>query len=555
MAPNFLRRQTTSSGPEPPPEAINAFKDFVEAETFPEACKSFKAVLLQLNLAPAPFREFYPKFKAALKDHVPFKYKEIFKILDAKAKQKPYQSCPAENQRVLVVGGGPCGLRTAIEVQLLGAKTICIEKREDFTRNNILKLWKFIIPDLKSLAVKKFVGQFCSGQINHIGIKCLQLYLAKIAMFLGIAMYAPLQLDDLVEPQGEKGWTAKLSPPGSEVEKFEFDMIVIASGKKVALEGFNRRSLDAKMAIAVTANFKNNRTPEEAKVNQISGISKQYHQQFFKDMLQECRIDLENIVYYRGETHYFVMTALRSSLIEKGVILRDSDDRKTLLSPNNINREKLHQFAIEAAQFSTGKFSTKLPVTEFALDARGRPDCAIFDFTNLYSARNACKVKVRNGHQLLMAIVGDSLLEPFWPEGTGCGRGFLSSLDAAWLLRQWALARVNPLEILTERENVYKLLSQTTDGGGNLKENYKAFTTNPETRYRTIPKKIDHEKILELYDSDAIEEVDFVKEKFMNKQFYEPKVHKTLLQRLRKGMVKKKTQVVNVIRRQRSTPA
>lgn len=31
-------------------------------------------------------------------------------------------------------------------------------------------------------------------------------------------------------------------------------------------------------------------------------------------------IDLENIVYYRDDTHYFVMTAKKKSLLEKGVI-------------------------------------------------------------------------------------------------------------------------------------------------------------------------------------------------------------------------------------------
>ena len=60
-------------------------------------------------------------------------------------------------------------------------------------------------------------------------------------------------------------------------------------------------------------------------------------------MEKENKIQLENIVYYRGETHYFVMTALRPSLIERGVILEDKDDRKALMAPSNINRDKLHQ--------------------------------------------------------------------------------------------------------------------------------------------------------------------------------------------------------------------
>ena len=83
---------------------------------------------------------------------------------------------------------------------------------------------------------------------------------------------------------------------------------------------------------------------------QISGIAKQFHQDFFKDLEKEKNIALENIVYYRGDTHYFVMTALRNSLIERGVILEDNEDRKALLAPSNIDRQKLHQFAIDAAQ-------------------------------------------------------------------------------------------------------------------------------------------------------------------------------------------------------------
>ena len=64
------------------------------------------------------------------------------------------------------------------------------------------------------------------------------------------------------------------------------------------------------------------------------------------------------------------MTALRKSLIDRGVILEDHEDRKALLAPSNIDRAKLHQFAIDAAQFSTASFSSELPNTGFALDAR-----------------------------------------------------------------------------------------------------------------------------------------------------------------------------------------
>ncbi len=168
------------------------------------------------------------------------------------------------------------------------------------------------------------------------------------------------------------------------------------------------------------------------------------------------------------------MTALKKCLIDRGVIKEDTEERDTLLAPSNIDRDKLYEFAIEASQYSVGHFSTKLPSTEWALgmtltldwtlmaiivfipDGRGNPDCAIFDFTNLYSARNACRVRVVKGRQLLMAIVGDSLLEPFWPEGTGCARGFLSSMDASWMFRRWAIGQSNPLDILCERENIYR---------------------------------------------------------------------------------------------------
>lgn len=41
-------------------------------------------------------------------------------------------------------------------------------------------------------------------------------------------------------------------------------------------------------------------------------------------------------------------------------------------------------------------------------------------------------------------------LQPFWPMGTGCARGFLAAFDTAWMVRGWAQGR-KTLEILAER--------------------------------------------------------------------------------------------------------
>ena len=73
---------------------------------------------------------------------------------------------------------------------------------------------------------------------------------------------------------------AAVMPSSSSKKTFtiNFRFLVIASGKNVPIEGFDRRSLDAKLSIAVTANFANNHTPEEAEVRQISGIAKHFHQ-------------------------------------------------------------------------------------------------------------------------------------------------------------------------------------------------------------------------------------------------------------------------------------
>lgn len=65
-------------------------------------------------------------------------------------------------------------------------------------------------------------------------------------------------------------------------------------------------------------------------------------------------------------------------------------------------------YAYDAASFSTGG---KLPDLQFAPNHAGKPDVAMFDFTCMQRAENASQVREKRGKKLLMALVGDCLVE------------------------------------------------------------------------------------------------------------------------------------------------
>lgn len=76
------------------------------------------------------------------------------------------------------------------------------------------------------------------------------------------------------------------------------------------------------------------------------------------------------------------------------------------------------------------------------------------------------------------------MFQPFWPTGSGCARGFLSSMDACWAVRNWGSGQMNPLEVLAERESIYRILGQTTPE--NLNRDFSSYTLDPHTRYPNL---------------------------------------------------------------------
>jgi len=525
--------------------ASELFDQFLNANTMRVVITQFKRICNFLDIQPTNFDTFYPRLKSGITNN--WKAQSIFNKLDKKASNKIYLQNQRheilKGQKCLIIGGGPCGLRTAIELQLLGADhVLVIEKRDRMSRNNSIHLWPMIIHDLKELAGKKINAKFCSGSIDHVSIRQLQMMLLKVALILGcdfvdnvgFSEICPLSIqqnvklneqcccshhlnhDQPIDNQQPVGAYAHFTFNSSsnypeiveKLETYSFNILIGAGGRRNLLNDFfPRKEFRGKLAIAITANFINNHTLAEAQVPEISGISFIYYQQLFKSLKEQLKIDLENICYYKDDCHYLVMTIRKASLLARGVLLEDYQDTRELLSPNNINKTELLSLAKDTATWATGLSNLK-----FALNHHGCEDTQIFDFTSMYCAENACRVKeiyqrskcckqqngnnVRTGH-LLLGLVGDSLLEPFWPTGSGCGRGFLSAMDAAWFTRQFALKCLsngpttsakekedNILSVISERESIYRLLAQTKPENLNL--NFSQYTLNPITRYPNL---------------------------------------------------------------------
>ncbi|XP_046845451.1 uncharacterized protein LOC124439271 isoform X2 [Xenia sp. Carnegie-2017] len=491
-------------------KAVNGATSKVTESLFEEFCNANDSVeiLLTFHKLKASIgaentengRELYGALKSKLDS---WKSKSLWEVLDARAKHKEYGNQKiCEDIQVLVIGSGPIGLRTAIEVALLGAKVMIVEKRTSFSRNNVLHLWPFLIHDFRSLGAKRFYGKFCSGSLDHIGIRILQCLLMKAALILGVQIYTGVTFEKMIEPTSDLGWRCKVSPPFHPASQLDIDMVVGADGKRNVLPNFRQIEMRGSLAIGLTLNLINHGTKEEAAIPEVSGLAYHFKPQFFDELYRRHGVRLENFVYYKGETHYFVMTAVKRSLLAKGALIMDYPKPDDLLAPRNVNTERLIEYALDAVNFGT---EGKLTNVEFVVNDRNAPDIAVFDFTSLKKAEHAARIVERKGHRLLMALVGDSLIEPFWPTGSGCARGVLSALDTAWMLRSFAMDRP-PLQILSERENVYKLLSATTTD--NLNKKFDSYTINPFTRYldRNMNKV---KEVYHLYDTDDPVSADF----------------------------------------------
>ena len=130
------------------------------------------------------------------------------------------------------------------------------------------------------------------------------------------------------------------------------NVVLVASGASdgiIERLGFESKVMATSSALGLVAHFRNRRTAQERNLEEFSWAS-QYNKGLF-EQLRALGADLENVVYYQGETHYFIMTPKKKSLLQAGVLKKDLAPHSRLVSRENLDEAQLRQYARRVADF------------------------------------------------------------------------------------------------------------------------------------------------------------------------------------------------------------
>eukprot|EP00929_Paragymnodinium_shiwhaense_P109115 TRINITY_DN7547_c0_g2_i3.p1 TRINITY_DN7547_c0_g2~~TRINITY_DN7547_c0_g2_i3.p1 ORF type:complete len:838 (-),score=220.94 TRINITY_DN7547_c0_g2_i3:424-2937(-) len=471
-------------------EAGQIYKKFLDARTVGDIANYFSVLWhfaedAQDSATEAPHWPYQPVGKLP---GLPWKAAKIRELLDARVNAAEYQDRPLHGFSLVVIGCGPVGLRVALEAALCGADVTLLEKRDEFTRINRLHLWEWVKQDLTAWGAKVFSppgGTFGADKdYCHIGIGELQYLLLKCCLLLGVDIEFGVAFTDAVFVEGV-GWTAQTDPPLERESALCIDALICCDGAASAVaHKFGTRAIlggikKEGQAIGIVANFVNKKTKADRDTRQFSW-ARQFNGPLFSEVKTKLGADLENIVYYRGdENHYMIMTPTKQSLLQSGCLFsNEPKDGHSLLHASNVNMVALQTFAKGVAgHFGLPtEFMPTQSVMAFDFSDTKRQDQAVL-FHDPPSTADAAS-------PLVVCLAGDALLEPFWPTGLGCVRGFLGALDCLSSLVLWAKTK-DKAAVLSHAESAYRMLksvdSQTKDK--TLRPDSE-WRLHPSTRYR-----------------------------------------------------------------------
>ncbi|KAG3003994.1 hypothetical protein JG687_00013295 [Phytophthora cactorum] len=401
----------------------DSFKAFASGQDLRDTLRAFNNLVADCGLDGVKLQEpwhVYYHIRGAVYSKLSFRHKQLFKLLDVRFSLDVFKRRPCVNKRMCIVGAGPAGLRSAIELELLGGKVSVLEKRTKFSREDILHLWPWVVQDLASLGAKVLFKNFC-----------------KPERFKAIVSPSP------EENGGNLFYSIKTEP---QIPIAEYTAVLGATGTNDVIAepaGITRFVFSRNESLGIVCYFPNLETTDEMKTKEFSWTTRFGHHML--DKMRDVGIDLVNIVYFRGDMHYLVMTPKRQNLLIHGVVKQNYADSKDL--KDGLQRVNL------------------------------------IDFSQLTRADKPASIMASYGKNLYVGLVGDSLLKPVWHEGVGTCRGFLSALDSAWMIAR--IGRKTDEQLLADRQIAYQVVQRLSGHHRDeMQKNVRKYTVDPRTRYR-----------------------------------------------------------------------
>ena len=270
----------TSPGASASASTADAFARFLGAADALEVQKAYDETLASLGLERATLA----KLCECLAPVLPHRSRQLLSALELRAAQPQYtwaKNRPRGVRSVLsvvIVGAGPVGLRTAIELALVGAQCVVLEGRERFSRLQVLHLWEWVETDLIENGIKLLDPSiFSATDLRRCTTAQLQHSLLKVALVLGVRVRFNTRVETL------PSLTESLKAQGLR----RVDVLVDASGARCALLatlGFDQPvAFRSARALCIVISLMNRKTPEELQVRE-STWSQQYYQTEFASL-------------------------------------------------------------------------------------------------------------------------------------------------------------------------------------------------------------------------------------------------------------------------------
>ena len=190
--------------------AAAAFGELLAAKEAADVLHAHAALLTALHIdvlgrrgssvLTADTPSLLPLLTEALMPLLPHRSRQLLAQLSSRAARAQYsaadvdargQRLPREaaRRRAVIIGGGPIGLRCAIELAFLGLRVEVLESRERFGRLQVLHLWEWVELDLIDLGIKFIDPSIFSGaDFRHVQTSQLQHSLLKVAVLLGVTV-------------------------------------------------------------------------------------------------------------------------------------------------------------------------------------------------------------------------------------------------------------------------------------------------------------------------------------------------------------------------------